>query len=92
LQGWRLQSAIRSLPLRLKADAMAHSGQPVFSWSVSNAKVEVGRNNLYMTKAHAGVAKIDVVIALLNAAMLMINNPEARGEDSVLLDMDEVVI
>ena len=83
-QGWKLQSAIRSLPLRLKAGGMVHCGQPVFSWSISNAKVEVVRSNLYMTKAHAGVAKIDVVIALLNATMFMINNPVPR--ESVNLD------
>lgn len=80
-QGWKLQSAIRSLPLRLKAGGMVHCGQPFFSWSISNAKVEVVRNNLYMTKAHAGVAKIDVVIGLLNAAMLMINNPVAATDN-----------
>lgn len=75
-QGWKLQSAIRSLPLRLKSGGMVHSGQPVFAWSISNAKIEHVRSNQYMTKAHAGVAKIDVVIGLLNAAMFMINNPE----------------
>lgn len=82
-QGWRLQSAIKSLPLRLKSGGMIHADQPVFAWSVSNAKVELTRSNLYMTKEHAGAAKIDVVIALLNAAILMNNNPEPSKRGSV---------
>ena len=62
---------------------MVHADQPVFAWSVSNAKVELTRSNLYMTKEHAGAAKIDVVIALLNAAILMNNNPEPSKRGSV---------
>ncbi|QBF32154.1 terminase [Thalassococcus sp. S3] len=78
-QGWRLQSAIRSLPLRLKAKLMLHAAQPIFAWSVGNARVEIVRSNQYIDKALAGAAKIDVVIALLNAAQLMFNNPEPSG-------------
>lgn len=78
-QGWQLQTAIKSLPLRLKAKIMVHGGQPLFNWSVGNAKVELVRSNSYITKALAGAAKIDVVIGLLNAAILMLRNPEASS-------------
>lgn len=78
-QGWYLQGAIRSLPLRLKAGQMRHGAQPLFAWSVGNARVELKGSNLKMEKALAGAAKIDVVIALLNAAQLMYHNPVAAG-------------
>ncbi len=78
-QGWALQSAIRSLPLRLKSKLMLHSAQPLFAWSIGNARVEVVRSNMYIDKALAGAAKIDVVIGLLNAAQLMFHNPEPSG-------------
>lgn len=78
-QGWKLQSAIKSIPLRLKAKSLRHGGQPIFAWSIGNSKVEVTRSNQYITKALAGAAKIDVTIGLLNAAILMFLNPEASG-------------
>lgn len=76
-QGWQLMSAIRSLPLRLKAGRLQHYGQPMLGWAVGNAKVEQVGNNLKLTKQLAGAAKIDPVIAMLNAAMLMFKNPDA---------------
>ena len=78
-QGWKLQAAIKSIPLRLKAKRLLHYGQPMLGWSVGNAKVETVKSNLYITKQLAGAAKIDPVIAMLNAAMLMFENPQARA-------------
>ncbi|MEQ5872583.1 terminase large subunit [Sagittula sp. NFXS13] len=78
-QGWQLQTAIRSVPLRLKSRLMLHGAQPLFAWSIGNARVERVRNNMYIDKALAGAAKIDVVIGLLNAAVLMFLNPEPSG-------------
>ncbi|MEP4195972.1 MAG: terminase large subunit [Aliishimia sp.] len=91
-QGWALQSAIKSLPLRLKSKLMKHGHQPLFAWSVANARVEMTRSNQYITKELAGAAKIDVVIGLLNAAQLMFKNPQPSGLGSMLLDMEEVVL
>lgn len=77
-QSWRLTPAIKSIPLRLKSRTMVHGGQRMLGWSVGNAKVEMRASNPMITKEVAGSAKIDPVIALLNAAMLMFNNPQAR--------------
>lgn len=89
-QGWRLTSAIRSLPLRFKSGTMVHAGQPAMSWSVGNAKVELKGQNLYLTKQLAGAAKVDLVIALLNAAMLMMRNPVASPKS--YLEDDELLV
>lgn len=76
-QGWRLNSAIAGCPRKLKDRSLVHCGQALMNWSVSNAKVVVGSTAMSITKAMAGSAKIDPVIALLNAAKLMERNPVA---------------
>ncbi|WP_136441624.1 terminase large subunit domain-containing protein [Pacificoceanicola onchidii] len=92
-QGWRLQSAVKSLPLRLKARLMLHGAQPIFAWSIGNARVEVRRSNSYIEKELAGAAKIDVVIGLLNASELMFRNPvpSGRGLDDFLANPVKVI-
>jgi len=77
-QGTRLAPAIQSVPLRLKAGLFAPSAQNVIGWAIGNAKVELSTKNPMITKKLAGAAKIDPVIALLNAAMLMHANPQAK--------------
>lgn len=76
-QGWRLAPAVKSIPLRLKSKTMVHAGQPLMSWSVGNVKIELRGSNPMVTKELAGAAKIDPVVALLNASMLMFSNPSA---------------
>ncbi len=85
-QGWDLQTAIKSIPLQLKAGNWRHMNQPLVAWSVGNARVETKRSNQYITKELAGAAKIDVVIGMLNAAQLMNRNPQplGRGLDDFL--------
>lgn len=78
-QGWKLQSAITTLPRKLKDRTMVHSGQPLMAWSVGNAKSELKGSNYIVTKQAAGASKIDPLMALFNAAMLMFLNPVARG-------------
>jgi phage terminase large subunit-like protein len=83
-QGWRLSSAIKSLPLKAKAGLLAHGGQRFAAWSIGNAKVELRRSNLFIEKQTAGAAKIDAVIAMLNADMFMQFNPVAAATGSYL--------
>lgn len=74
-QGWKLVGAIKGLERRLLQGTFVHCGQPLLRWSVGNAKYEARGNNVYITKAQAGTAKIDPLIALFNAAQLMDMNP-----------------
>lgn len=76
-QGWKLQAAISTVPLKLESQRFIHAGQPIMAWAVGNAKQELKNSNYLITKQAAGSAKIDPLMALFNAAMLMFLNPVA---------------
>jgi phage terminase large subunit-like protein len=77
-QGWRLQSAVKTVERRLAERSFAHGGRPLMAWSVGNARVELRGNAVTITKQASGTAKIDPLMALFDAAFLMALNPEAR--------------
>lgn len=79
-QGWKLQTAISSVPLKLEGRRFLHGGQPIMSWTVGNAKQTLRGSNYVVTKEVSGAAKIDLLAALFNAAMLMFLNPVAKVE------------
>ncbi|SDF91142.1 terminase large subunit [Alloyangia pacifica] len=82
-QGYKLNAAIKSVPVKLKNGSMIHCGQRIMGWCVGNAKVEARGNAVIVTKAQSGSAKIDPLMALFNAVMLMSWNPTASGGPSV---------
>jgi phage terminase large subunit-like protein len=92
-QGYRLNGAIKGAERKLFNRSLAHADQELMTWVVSNAKTEARGNAIIVTKAQSGSAKIDPLMALFNAVMLMSNNPEAAKKGgSVLLELDEVVL
>jgi phage terminase large subunit-like protein len=74
-QGWRLAGAIKTAERRLAEGSLWHSGQAITAWAVGNAKVEPRGNAISITKAGAGNAKIDPLMAMFDAVALMANNP-----------------
>ena len=80
-QGWRLNGAIKHTERQLAATALGHAGQALMRFAVENAKVEPRGNAIVITKQAAGWAKIDPLLALLDAASLMAMNPEPRRKD-----------
>jgi phage terminase large subunit-like protein len=71
-QGYRLMPAYTTLERRLDRQQLAHAGQPLMRWAVRNAKrSERG----LITKAASGTGKIDPLVALANAAMVMNESP-----------------
>lgn len=81
-QGWKLQTAISSVPLKLEDRRFLHGDQSIMAWSVGNAKQTLKGSNYVVTKEVSGAAKIDLLMAMFNAAMLMFLNPEAKREPS----------
>lgn len=77
-QGWKLTGAIAVAELALKDGELTHAGAPLMAWSVGNAKVEPRGNAQLITKQASGSAKIDPLMATLNAVTLMATNPEAK--------------
>lgn len=78
-QGWKLSGAIKTCERKLAGADMVHARSGLMNWCVSNARAEARGNAVLITKQAAGSAKIDPLIALFNAVVLMGTNPQAPG-------------
>lgn len=79
IQGPALAPAMYGLELKLDDGTFWHADQSLMEWVLGNAKVEPRGNHLMITKQISGRAKIDPLIALLEAAILMSWNPVAKA-------------
>ena len=77
-QGWRLAGAIKTAERKLAEGVIEHSGSPMMAWCVGNARVEQRANSILITKQASGFAKIDPLMATLNAVSLMALNPASE--------------
>jgi phage terminase large subunit-like protein len=77
-QGWKLMGAIKTFERRLAEGSVLHGNSPLMAWCVGNAKIEPRGNAILITKQSAGFAKIDPLMATLDAAALMAMNPKPR--------------
>jgi phage terminase large subunit-like protein len=89
LQGPALAPALYGLERKLSDGTFWHGGQALMAWVLGNAKVEQRGNALMVTKQISGRAKIDPLIALFQAAILMSWNPSAgmlvTGSDMLVM-------
>ncbi|GGD30852.1 terminase large subunit [Aureimonas glaciei] len=83
-QGFRLNGAILGAERKLKDGTFWHDGSDLMSWCIGNVKIELRGSAVMMTKQAAGKAKIDPVIALLNAVQLMSRNPTSAAVVDVM--------
>lgn len=84
-QGYKLGGTIKTLERKLAEGMFVHGGKAMMAWCVSNARVEQRANSILITKQASGTAKIDPVMAMLNAAQLLALNPAAKtGMDDYL--------
>jgi phage terminase large subunit-like protein len=74
-----LNTTITTAERRLAAGDLVHDGSALMAWVVGNAKAELRGNARTITKAVAGVAKIDPLMAAFNCVALMVRNPQASG-------------
>jgi len=79
-QGWQLNGAIKTAERRLASMTMQHGGTELMAWCVGNAKVVAVGNAISITKQASGFAKIDPLMATLNAVYLMALNPASKGK------------
>jgi len=78
-QGWKLTGAITTTARQLAGKKLVHAAQPLMAWCVGNAKVEPKGNAITITKQAAGTAKIDPLMALFDAAVVIGMNPTATS-------------
>jgi len=83
-QGWKMTGAIKTAERRLAEGGLVHGGQRMMAWCVGNAKVEPRGNAIIITKAAAGSAKIDPLMAMFDAVSLMLLNPGRPPEYNVV--------
>lgn len=78
-QGVGLTGVIKTVEFKLVDGMLRHGGSRLMAWCVSNAKAELRGSNLYIAKERAGVAKIDPLIAMLNAVQMLELGPVAAS-------------
>jgi phage terminase large subunit-like protein len=88
-QGWRLNSAIKTMEVKVASRSILHSGSRMMQWCVGNARVEPKGNAILITKQASGTGKIDPLMAGLSAVALMAMNPEAKSVTSIYDGLDE---
>lgn len=79
-QGWAMMNAIKTAERKLANGTLWHDGSALMAWAVGNIKIEPTATGIRATKANAGDAKIDPVMALFDAVTVMSRNPEATRE------------
>lgn len=83
-QGWRLFSAVKSAELYLSSGVLWHADQPLMTWCVGNAKVQMLRNAAIVTKELSGTAKVDPLMAMFDAVELMGRAPAGSPIDAYM--------
>lgn len=80
-QGWKMGGAIKTAERKLATEkSLIHDGSEMMAWCVSNARIEPRANSILITKQASGSAKIDPLMAMLNAISLMSLNPKAMKQ------------
>ena len=73
-QGFHLRAGWLAMERRLRQGHMHHCAQPMLDWMVANTKQDP--NSGLVTKKAAGVGKIDGIVAMASAAMVVLDGPE----------------
>jgi phage terminase large subunit-like protein len=76
-QGYRLMGAIKTVERKLANGTFVHAPSGLMDWVTGNIKIEPTATAIRATKQNAGDAKIDPWCALMDAATVMVKNPDS---------------
>jgi phage terminase large subunit-like protein len=79
-QGYRLMGAIKTVERKLANGTFVHAPSGLMEWCCGNVKIEPTATAIRATKSNAGDAKIDAWCALMDAATVMVKNPDKNPE------------
>lgn len=79
-QGWRLNGAIKTCERMVAGGKLKHGNTRMMRWAIGNAKVKLVGNAQTIEKQFSGTAKIDPLLALFDAAALMVLMPRAPSK------------
>ncbi|RUP37058.1 MAG: terminase large subunit [Acinetobacter sp.] len=90
-QGFTLSTSAKELERIVKTKQIRHDGNPVISWMLSNVRVKIdNKGNYQLTKDNEN-AKIDGIIALLNALFLHLEIQKLdTDEDFIVYDLNQL--
>ncbi|MPZ41298.1 MAG: terminase large subunit [Rhizobiales bacterium] len=89
-QGYKLMNAIKTTERKLANGTLRHAKSGLMDWCVQNVRIEPTATAIRATKQNAGDAKIDPWCALMDAATVMVKNPEAgRSVYDLLAEKNE---
>ena len=89
-QGLGLMGALNTTARFVTRGQLWHSGSTLMNWCVGNLKIERMATAIRATKVAAGTSKIDLAMAMFDAAHAMEKRPEAVGA-SIYEDEDFLV-
>jgi phage terminase large subunit-like protein len=81
-QGFSLRPGFLALERKLRSGNLKHANQAILNWAVSNTKIDPS-NNL-ITKKFNGVAKIDPIISIAIATMVLLDKPRDFDVGSII--------
>lgn len=84
-QGWQLGATIQTTERWLASKRLQPAKQELLRWAVSNCRVEPRGNAILITKQASGRGKIDPVMALFDAAAIMMTNPPAKRAHELVM-------
>jgi len=85
-QSYKLMNAIKTTERKLANGTLVHAPSRMMNWCVANVKIEATATAIRATKQNAGDLKIDPWCALMDAATVMVKNPEPIGGGSFPAD------
>jgi len=77
-QGWKMVGVIKTTERNIHSRKIKHGRQRLMAYAMGNAKTEPRGNAVIITKETAGKAKIDPLLAMLDACTLMGLDPKPR--------------